>query len=724
MNGTASRVLRLSGGLAGLIVLGWVLTGQAAKPERHGIPLPTDWSHRHMIFSHPSSREGLARASKDPRYWQQLYRRQSSMTLPPSESDIRGFFPLHPHENQKTFARDWAMTLGAASSSLVGTYPAKYAYDSSTANCGTATTPDYVVYSTGQASSGSQASIVAFSNLYSGCGGTVPSTYWAYNTAKPGIPPTPGTVVTSPIASLDGTQVAFVQTDGVGHGTVVLLKWAANDGTIGTPTAPTFETTGAQYASCTSSCMMQFNLTDTSGTQVDDETSSIYYDFTNDVAWVGDNIGLLHQFHPFFLGTPAEIRNTTWPASVSSSWLSSPVYDSGSNNVFVGDGGGYLHAVNASSASLTNSGQLDFGTGIVEGPLVDSVHALVYVFASSDGTTNCTSGVACAAVYQLSTSFTTGSTGTEATIGNSLVYPGSTPNPAYLGGFDSTYYNSANATGNLYVCGNTGSSPELFQVPITAGSFPASRKGTEIAQTTLATATVACSPVTDVPNPNTANGPSERVFLSVADHGHALGCGNSGCVLNFTVAEWQPSAPYVVGQQIFDGIDIQTVIAVSGTDNTGTSGATQPLWVNSTGTTLPDGTVTWMDQGALDARTISGWEASHTYTVDDRILDSNNNVEIATTVVGISGGSTPSWNLNAGGTTPDGGVTWTNAGSVGTFALQATGGATGIISDNVVPTTTLAGASQIYFTTLGSQTCTTSGTTGGCAVQASQPALQ
>jgi len=51
------------------------------------------------------------------------------------------------------------------------------------------------------------------------------------------------------------------------------------------------------------------------------------------------------------------------------------------------------------------------------------------------------------------------------------------------------------------------------------------------------------------------------------------------------------------------------------------------------------------------------------------------------------------------------------------------GGTSGIIIDNTVGTGTLAGASQVYFSTLGSQTCGTSGS-GGCAVQASQSALQ
>jgi hypothetical protein len=73
-------------------------------------------------------------------------------------------------------------------------------------------------------------------------------------------------------------------------------------------------------------------------------------------------------------------------------------------------------------------------------------------------------------------------------------------------------------------------------------------------------------------------------------------------------------------------------------------------------------------------------------------------------------------------TISDGTVTWTNAGVLPSSALPAAGGTSGIIIDNTVQT--LTGASQVYFSTLSNQTCTTSGTTGGCAVQASQSALK
>jgi hypothetical protein len=504
-----------------------------------------------------------------------------------------------------------------------------------------------------------------------------------------------------------------LQTDGDGHGTVVLLKWAANDGTLGTPKAPALDS-ASQYASCTSSCMVQFNLTDTLGSQVDDETSSIYYDFTNDIAWVGDNIGLLHQFHPFFLGTatnpPAEVRNTLWPATVSASWLSSPVYDAGTGNVFVGDGSGFLHAVNSTTAAGISSGQLDFGTGIIEGPVVDTGNGFVYVFASRDNDANCITHAPCAAVYQLPTAFSSGATGTEVKIGESAKT--GTPNPTYLGGFDSSYYNSGTASGNLYVCGSTGSKPQLFQIPIALGV-----PGTASIVATLAAGTDTCSPVTDVPNPNTSGGASERVFVSVQNDGFYSACASGGCVMNFLNTQWLASTSYSSGQQIMDTkFHIETVVSPL----PGTSSITPPNWPGSTGTLTPDGTVIWLDQGPL-ALDVAAWAAGQIYGLDQRILDSNNNVEIATTA-GTSGSGTPTWNSNgAGSLTDDGTVIWTNAGTVGTFALPAAGGTSGIISDNV---STLAGASQIYFTTLGNQNCTTSGTTGGCAVQASQPALQ
>jgi len=242
----------------------------------------------------------------------------------------------------------------------------------------------------------------------------------------------------------------------------------------------------------------------------DDTTSSVFYDYTNDIGWVGDASGGLHQIIGMFRGTPTEVTTGGFPAQVNAgAALSSPVHERITNNVFVGDTGGILYRVDATNGTVVASGRLDFGVGIVEGPIVDSGNGAVYVFSSSDASGNCTGGVDCAAVYKLTTTFSASSTGSEVTIGDSstVLGVGTLPNPTYIGGFDSAYYNSPNATGKLYVCGNTGGFPTLYQVAISAGTF-LSGQGLSIDR--LTTANAACSPVTDIPNPNLPGGFSER----------------------------------------------------------------------------------------------------------------------------------------------------------------------------------------------------------------------
>jgi hypothetical protein len=174
---------------------------------------------------------------------------------------------------------------------------------------------------------------------------------------------------------------------------------------------------------------------------------------------------------------------------------------------------------------------------------------------------------------------------------------------------------------------------------------------------------------------------------------------------------------YAVGQEILDNHFQIQVVSVAGT-----SGAAAPGWSAIVGHSTTDGTVHWLDQGVQSAVTLSAWAASHVYALHSKILDNNKNVEFVTKA-GTSGGTMPAFNPTAGGTTTDGTVTWTNLGALATAAMPASGGTSGIIVDNTVGSGTLAGASQVYFSTLGGQVCGTSGT-GGCAVQASQSALQ
>ena len=538
MNGTAARFARFGMGLIGLVTLGWILAGHATPPYQHG--MPTDWTHRHVIFSQPRSAKQVAQVSRNPRYWQQWMRSNVAPVLATSVTDSAiAVFRGTRSKVKPQIKRDWSEDMGSGASMGAGQFVAKYSFSLTKAACGTATQPDFVVFSTGLPSSGA-ASIVAFDNLYSGCGGTVPTTYWAYKTTAASVP---GTIKTSPVISLDGSQISFAQTDGIGHGTVVLLKWKANNGTIASPVAPTLET-AANYSTCTAPCMTTFDLRNASNVQTDDTTSSVYYDYAGDVAWVGDSAGLLHKFHPFFVGIPAEISASPWPKQVSAGTaLSSPVFDQISNSVFTGDGGGFLERTNAATGAVTTSGQVDFGTGLFSGPIFDQTSGNVYVFASNDNSANCAPSNPCSAVFQFSTNFGGGTTGSKAQVGTS----GASPHPLYEGGFDSAYFSSPDATGSLYVCGNTGLNPTLFRVPITGGVMAAA--GTAISLS-AASSTAGCSPVTDVQNPNTPGGAEERLFVSPQNNGRPTGCATGGCLVSFIDTPWKASTAYVVGQEI------------------------------------------------------------------------------------------------------------------------------------------------------------------------------
>lgn len=705
MSAYAARFFRFSAGLLVLVTLGWVLAVQAAKPVRHHTSLVTDWSHRHLIFSQPATDEALRAAIEDPRYEQQQYRRLPRFLLSEAENTEQESPQTHWwHWRHRKFHRDWAEDLGSGASMGPTNFPAKFSFDITQATCATDPSPDFVIFPTGLASSGTQASIVAYDNLYSGCGGTKPQVYWAFDTG--------GQILTSPTYSLDGSQVAFVQTSG-GAGTLVLLKWAPSASESVTSPMTLTPVANSAYLTCSAPCMTTLNLQN--GT--DDTSSSIFYDYTNDIGWVGGTGGYLHKFAGLFNGTPGEVVTGGFPVLVNGgATLANPVYDHHSGNVFVEDTDGFLYSVGGTSATVTQSAELDFGGATADGPVVDSAGQVVYVFASSDGSGNCTGFADCAAVYQLSTSFLAGDAGSEAIVGSSTISGNGTPNPLYSGAFDSTYL-ASHATGKLYVCGNTGGPPILYQVPISAGIMGANIAGPPLTNGT----TTPCSPVTDIQNPNASGGTTEWVFASTQLDGVSTPCSHAGCVFNLKVTPWTPSTTYSQNDEVLDS-NLNVEVVLTG----GTSGATKPTWNTSPVGLTTDGSVHWVNQETLANSVFpfaKTWLSGHTFTAKSRVLDRNNNIEY-TSAGGTTGGSLPTWATNAGSTTTDGTVSWENLGALPTAALPAAGGTTGIVMDNIVSSGTLAGASQVYFSTLGNQTCTTSGGTGGCAVQASQPGLE
>ncbi len=159
-----------------------------------------------------------------------------------------------------------------------------------------------------------------------------------------------------------------------------------------------------------------------------------------------------------FAGTPAE-AGSPWPVNLGASKLSSPVYDSVTGNVIVGDFGGVLHSVTASSGTIHGT-TISVGDAIADAPLVDSSAGKLYAFV----TTSTFSNPGDNEVYELSTNFTsiTGASAQPVGTGGAGYY-------LYAGTFDNVYYSSATFTGNLYVVGNTGvtTGANLYRIHIT-----------------------------------------------------------------------------------------------------------------------------------------------------------------------------------------------------------------------------------------------------------------
>jgi hypothetical protein len=174
-----------------------------------------------------------------------------------------------------------------------------------------------------------------------------------------------------------------------------------------------------------------------------------------------------------------------------------------------------------------------------------------------------------------------------------------------------------------------------------------------------------------------------------------------------------------LGQEILTLNTTNSTIYVETAASSGTTGTSIPAWPLIVGQKTTDGTVTWVNQGKTSLTVPTGWTAGQTIGLQSRISDGTN-IEI-TIQPGTTGASAPSWNTTIGGKTTDNTVIWINAGPWPNAGRTVTGGTGGIIIDG---SSTAAGASQVYFFTLGNQLCTTSGGTGGCAMQASQSSLQ
>jgi hypothetical protein len=511
-----------------LLLLGIPLWGQAvmemekvspanASHEQTHLGYPLDWSSRHLLM--PGTREDdvLAAGERDPRHVYNMVMRRVAVDR--WRRRLR-----RPRPRRRTDI-DWAVSL---ENGFVpqNQFPAKYQFDVLAENCNS----DYVVYGL-TVTSGTQANLVGINNLYTGatpsCNSGSPWVAFAYNT----VTQTGGQIKTSPTLSTDGTKVAFVEsTAGASYFHVLMLPNPipvppASAGTVLSPQAPTSCTTPT-----TPGCMTTLTI-ETSATN---SNSSPWVDYNTDTAYVGADNGLLYKITPVFGGgAPALVSDpSNWPVTVSNNKfnnvLTAPVVDDTAGRIFLGDGEGFLYAVNMANpgkifaaqqtigwafvAGQTGSGGA--GTGVVDPPIAvtDTVNfANDQIFAF----TGCSfvPGIG-GAISQLPANFATGvpTTSNTVNLGSASGDGDCTGKNVHSGTFDNAFWLNGTTSGHIVACGfvNNGgdpAKPEMYFFPFASNMITSTGSSTFVIDNTFGDE---CSPLTEF-----FDGTTDRLFFGV-----------------------------------------------------------------------------------------------------------------------------------------------------------------------------------------------------------------
>jgi hypothetical protein len=475
---------------ASLILLAsslWPLFGRKAVAAAGRIGLVQDWSTRHVIYTSGSGLPALLATQRDPRAFFAWMAATRALERQRASSAIRRDDKDRPKKRSTTLRRDWSVSLGDGTLQD-NMYPAKFSFDvNATPDC----VNDFAVFALNVAPGAGQANIVGLNYLYSGTSpngicnnlvgnGTSANVNWAYQVGTKAI-------ATSPVISLDGTQIAFVEN--TNPATFHVLTWTAGQGTVTSPATPT----GAQLTS----------LTLAGGTG--DTYSPPFVDYFNHVAYVGTNNGKIFKITNVFNGTPA-LAGAPWPLTASGN-ITGAVYDQNTGNVFASSRNGRLFGFNSSGTALTGSPiRVGDGTtdgGIADPPIVDSLNGFVYAMSGSSFSSGGANGI----VEQVKATDFTSVRSTPVGNGGAQII--------HSGDFNDAYFSqSTNQTGTalewfLYVCGSAsgGSNPVLYRVGFDASrNMNTSVNGTTV---TLSASSEACSPLTEFINS------TDRLFFGV-----------------------------------------------------------------------------------------------------------------------------------------------------------------------------------------------------------------
>lgn len=466
----------------GFLSRGAVVAAQEGTANRH-VGVVQDWSDRNIVFTYDGLQQHPELLRTEPRVMRKLMQ-SLQRSLPAG---------LHNTEEaaQSAGHRDWSFPLGR-SHVATNMYPAKYSFDpSQTPSCQN----DFVVFGldTGGATGG-QANLVGLNNLYSGTGGicTGPTVLFAYNISSN------GKVATSPVLSEDGTKIAFVESQGAAS-IFHVLTWKAGQGTSVTAAVAPTTMTSLTYSTYSTT------------------TSAPWVDYSDDIAYVGDDNGTIYEISPVFTGTPALVRSI----SVSSTYrMSPPVLDRELGQLLVGSRNGDLYEIDTATWALNAlivGAHGGTNPGVLAPPIIDVTNGTAFVTSSNDGTS--------AVIVQVDISALTQLEKARIGIGAHSKTVLSIGQPA----LDNNYYNNP-STGAIYACG-TGTddtTPWLYTFGfsgIDMNTTPAS------SQQLLTSTTATCTNFTEFFNPNVGAG-TDFFFFGLTED--CTGTGTSGCVVDLT----------------------------------------------------------------------------------------------------------------------------------------------------------------------------------------------
>jgi hypothetical protein len=537
---------------------------RSAPPVRSFTSLSAfhDWTTNRAVYGHTGTLEVLEAARKDPRArfrWREIEEREFrerqarwleiqpwrlrdllQFSRPPS----LGRFPVRAAADLRA---DWSISLGTGSVAA-GQYPAKFTFDTSApvsvlaGSC----TSDFIVYPVNVNGSATQPNIVAFDNLYSGtaggngiCNRAAPvnddgvsaTVLWSYNVHAIAAG---GAVPTSPVLSLDGTKVAFVESAAGNAAHFHVLAWKSGDGLATnkqTVTSPASITTFAANTPLSAGTATDLALgSAATGT---DSLSSPYIDYAHDTAYIGNDVGVLFRVKNVFCTTPAcgtavPSLDTAWGGTGSvnvpcSAELTGPVQDFYTLNIFVGCSDGKVYGFNSSGVPLaTPSITVGDGSatgGVVESPIVDGLNRLIYVVSGKGAAPNSGNAV----IVQATTSLGGPCAGALciATAGVSGVFPLHSP------AFNDPYFTSNSSTTWLLYQMAYSSAANLTLYAVNFGASRTLTAGAAAKSLNFGTHMGEYAPITEFDNAGT-----DRLFFSIA-HAPAASVLNLGaCPIN------------------------------------------------------------------------------------------------------------------------------------------------------------------------------------------------